>query len=92
MTEINASIDRLGLKIDGLGDKVDGLTVQVGTLGDKVDDLAVQVGTLTEGITRLERIVEALAADTKEQHEIARSQSENVAELIKLATALAVRG
>lgn len=78
MTEINASIDRLGLKIDGLGNKVDGLTVQV--------------GTLTEGITRLERTVEALAADTKEQHEIARSQSENVAELIKLATALAVRG
>ena len=77
--------------IDRLGDKIDGLAVQVGTLGNKVDDLAVQVGSLTEGITRLESTVEALAADTREQHAISRSQSEHIAQLIGVVDKLVSR-
>ena len=72
---IEATVDRLGSKIDQLGT----------TLGGKIDDLAAQVSVLGDNITRLERTVDSLATDTREQHAIARSQSENVAELIKLA-------
>ena len=68
------------------------LNASIDRLGGKIDDLAAQNSILSDNITRLERTVEALASDTREQHAIARSQSENVAELIKLATALAVRG
>ena len=86
---IEATVDRLGSKIDQMGDRIE---ATVNKLGGKIDDLAAQVSVLGDNITRLERTVDSLATDTREQHAIARSQSENVAELIKLATALAVRG
>ena len=70
----------------------DRIEATVDKLGGKIGDLAAQVSVLGDNITRLERTVDSLATDTREQHAIARSQSENVAELIKLATALAVRG
>lgn len=73
--DVNASIDRLGDRIDQMGT----------TLGGKIDDLAAQNSILSDNITRLERTVEALASDTRDQHAIARSQSENVAQLVALA-------
>ena len=72
---IEATVDRLGSKIDQLGS----------TLGGKIDDLAAQVSVLGDNITRLERTVDSLATETREQHAIARSQSENVAQLVALA-------
>ena len=83
------SNQQLSDRIDQMGDRIE---ATVDKLGGKIDDLAAQVSVLGDNITRLERTVDSLATDTREQHAIARSQSENVAELIKLATALAVRG
>ena len=80
--ELNASIDRLGDRIDQMGDRIER---GIDKLGGKIDDLAAQNSILSDNITRLERTVNSLAADTREQHAIARSQSENVAQLVALA-------
>ncbi|PZV03634.1 MAG: hypothetical protein DCF22_26065 [Leptolyngbya sp.] len=74
--------DRIEATVDRLGDKIDQLGT---TLSGKIDDLAAQVSVLGDNITRLERTVDSLATDTREQHAIARSQSENVAQLVTLA-------
>ena len=50
--DVNASIDRLGDRIDQMGT----------TLGGKIDDLAAQNSILSDNITRLERTVERQAA------------------------------
>ena len=79
---IEATVDRLGSKIDQMGDCIER---GIDKLGGKIDDLVAQNSILSDNITRLERTVDSLATDTRDQHAIARSQSENVAQLVALA-------
>ena len=76
------SNQQLSDRIDQMGDRIER---GIDKLGGKIDDLAAQNSILSDNITRLERTVDSLATDTRDQHAIARSQSENVAQLVALA-------
>lgn len=59
----------------------DQLNHSIEVLGSKIDELAVHVGSLSGTVSRVERSIELLASETREQRLVAEKQAENIQSL-----------